>query len=41
LVAAYWWKTAHDYPSLDGMTPEEWIHARTPDFLAYTMYEVV
>ena len=21
------------------MTPEEWIHARTPDFLAYAMYE--
>jgi hypothetical protein len=40
LVAAYQWKTACNYTSLDGMTPEEWIHARTPVISAYAQYEL-
>jgi hypothetical protein len=39
LVAAYQHKTVHNYPSLDGLTPEEWIHARSPDISAYAQFE--
>ena len=31
--------TAHDIPGLNGLSPEENIHARTPDISAYAQYE--
>jgi hypothetical protein len=38
-VAAIRRLTAHDNPVLDGLTAEEFVHARTPDISAYSMFD--
>ena len=32
-------KTAHDLPGLNGLTPEERVHGRTPDISAYAQFD--
>ena len=38
-VAAIRRLTAHNNPVLDGLTAEEFVHARTPDISAYSMFD--
>jgi len=38
LVAAIRRLTAHDFPALNGLSPQENIHARTPDISPYTQF---
>ena len=38
LVAAIRRKTAHNFPCLDGLTPEESVHARVADISAYAQF---
>jgi hypothetical protein len=35
----YCGQTAHDNPVLDGLAAEEFVHARTPDIFAYSMFD--
>ena len=37
-MAAICRKTAHDFPGLDGLTPEESVHARVMEISAYAQF---